>query len=621
MPVQRSRRDVLTDIAGRESHPDFPLLPAAPDRPSHCRSMDQGRLLADATGSIGASKRANASDAAGWLGPRPAWFLVLAAVLASVAQAAKLTSTEQTQIEEPRPADLPSDKTMEAQGAIIGAIELDVRQIFDERDPRENSGLYHLANQLHIRTKQSTIRAQLLFKVGEKYNARKLAETERNWRAVSSVYDAHVVPVKYVDGKVTVRVLTKDVWTLSPGFSLGRAGGANNSRLDLEDSNLLGLGKSLAITHASDVDRTGDGISYGDPNVFGSRWTLATGYVHASDGAQRSFALAQPFYSLDTPWTATVKSIKVDRTVSRYNLGEIVDKFKREEDYYEVSGGLSPGLVNGWTRRVYAGVRYDRNRFDQIPATSTPAAMLPPDRTLSYPFVAVEMIQDDFRKIGNQNQIGRTEDLYFGTHVYAEIGYSGTSFGANQNDVLFTTNAAKGFQLGALTQLFVASTINSRLEGDRIRNLFADGTATYYWRWRPEDLLFVFVNGTATHALDPDSQLLIGGDTGLRGYPLRYESGTSRALVTVEQRFYTDWYPFRLARFGAAIYGDVGRTWGRGVIGNSDPGTLSDVGCGMRFGNTRSGLGNVLHIDLAFPLMGDRTINRMQFLIQTKASY
>jgi hemolysin activation/secretion protein len=223
--------------------------------------------------------------------------------------------------------------------------------------------------------------------------------------------------------------------------------------------------------------------------------------------------------------------------------------------------------------------------------------------------------------VGDQNQIGRTEDLYFGTHLYAEIGYSGTSFGANKNDLLFTTSAAKGFQLSGRTQLFLASTLSSRVEGGSIRNLFLDGTATYYWRWRRDSLLFVFLNGSTTHALDPDSQLLIGGDTGLRGYPLRYESGTSRGLLTVEQRFYTDWYPFRLARFGAAIFGDVGRTWGSGVIGNSDPGTLSDLGCGMRFGNTRSGLGNVLHIDLAFPLNGDRSISKVQFLVQTKASY
>jgi hypothetical protein len=90
------------------------------------------------------------------------WLLVFATLFATGAQAAKFTSAEQTHIEEPRPADVPSDTTMEAAGAIIGAIELHVGQIFDERDPRENSGLYHLANQLPVRTKQATIRAQLL---------------------------------------------------------------------------------------------------------------------------------------------------------------------------------------------------------------------------------------------------------------------------------------------------------------------------------------------------------------------------------------------------------------------------------------------------------------------------
>jgi outer membrane protein assembly factor BamA len=546
---------------------------------------------------------------------------IFAALLAGGAHAAKFNSTERTQIQEPRPADVPGDEVLEAQGAIIGKIELDVRQIFDERDPRENSGLYHLADQLHVRTRQSSIRAQLLFRPGDRYKARVLEETERNLRALAYIYDARVVPVKYVDGKVTIRVITKDVWTLSPGVSFSRTGGANSSGFDLSDSNLLGFGKSLTVDHSSNVDRTSNGIIYGDPNLFGSRWTLAAAYVDASDGAQHTFALAQPFYSLDTPWTATVKAIKFDRTVSRYNLGDIVDQFKREENYYELSGGLSTGLIDGWTRRVYAGMRYDQNLFAQVPGTSTPAGVLPPNRTLSYPFVAGQIVQDDFRKVADQNQIGRTEDLYFGTRLYAEVGYSGTAFGANRNDLLLTTSAAKGFQLSALTQLFLAGTVSSRLESGSIRNLFVDSTATYYWRWQDDKLLFVFLNATTTHALDPDSQLLIGGDTGLRGYPLRYESGTSRGLLTVEQRFYTDWYPFRLARFGAAIFGDVGRTWGSGTIGNSDPGTLKDLGFGMRFGNTRSGLGNVLHVDVAFPLNGDRNISKVQFLVQTKASY
>ena len=55
--------------------------------------------------------------------------------------AAKLTDKQRTQIEEPRPAGLPSDAELEAAHAVIGKIDIDPRNIFDESDPRENKGL------------------------------------------------------------------------------------------------------------------------------------------------------------------------------------------------------------------------------------------------------------------------------------------------------------------------------------------------------------------------------------------------------------------------------------------------------------------------------------------------
>jgi hemolysin activation/secretion protein len=159
------------------------------------------------------------------------------------------------------------------------------------------------------------------------------------------------------------------------------------------------------------------------------------------------------------------------------------------------------------------------------------------------------------------------------------------------------------------------------VEEGRVRNLITDAGAKYYWRWRTDWLLYAGFSGTVTNSLDPDMQLLLGGDNGLRGYPLRYESGTSRALFTVEQRFFTDWFPFRLARVGGAIFADVGRTWGSGSIGNSDPGLLKDVGFGLRLGNSRTGLGNVLHIDFAFPLNNIAGIQKFQFIVQTEQSF
>ncbi len=546
---------------------------------------------------------------------------VITAAIAEPSIAAKLTDKEHTRIEEPRPADLPSDGELEAAGAVIGNIDLDIRNIFDESDAREANGLYWLANHLHIRTKHATIKAQLLFASGDKYLARKLAETERALRLLTYIYDARVVPVRYADGKVDIKVITKDVWTLSPGISFGRAGGSNSTNFNLQDSNFLGWGKGLEISHGSTVDRTSTSVDWTDPNVLGSRWTSDLTYADSSDGMQRSLKVARPFYSLDAPWSAKITAVKFDRTISRYNLGDIVDQFNDNESSYELSGGISSGLTDGWTKRLTFGMRYDRNIFLPTPVTSMPARQLPPDRTLSYPFVGFDVLQDKYQKVGDENQIGRTEDLYFGTEVKGEVGLSNSAFGADRSAIMLAAKALRGIEITGLQQLFLTSAFSSRIEDGRARNLRADAGAKYYWRWRTDWLLYAALSGTVTDSLDPDMQLLLGGDNGLRGYPLRYESGTSRALFTVEQRFYTDWYPFRLVRVGGAIFADVGRTWGSGVIGNSNPGLLRDVGFGLRLGNTRSGLGNVLHIDFAFPLNNLVGIQRFQVLVQTMQSF
>jgi hypothetical protein len=143
---------------------------------------------------------------------------------------------------------------------------------------------------------------------------------------------------------------------------------------------------------------------------------------------------------------------------------------------------------------------------------------------------------------------------------------------------MLAAKALHGFDLNEQQQLFLTSDFSSRFEDGHARNLIADAGAKYYWRWRRIGCCMRPSPERSPPSLDPDMQLLLGGDNGLRGYPLRYESGTSRALFTVEQRVFTDWFPFRLVRVGGAVFADVGRTWGTGVIGNSDPGLLQGRG-------------------------------------------
>jgi outer membrane translocation and assembly module TamA len=102
---------------------------------------------------------------------------------------------------------------------------------------------------------------------------------------------------------------------------------------------------------------------------------------------------------------------------------------------------------------------------------------------------------------------------------------------------------------------------------------------------------------------------------------LRYQRGERRAQFTIEQRYFTDYYLWRLFRVGGAIFFDAGRVWGRDPFGSENLGLLRDVGFGLRLSSTRSSVGKMIHIDFAFPLDGDPSIDSFQFLVEGKRSF
>ena len=94
--------------------------------------------------------------------------------------------------------------------------------VFETGKPDEDKALFRLANFLHINTRASTIRDQLLFTSGDVYSRRLLDESERLLRENRYFYDARIDPVRYCNGIVDVTVRTRDVWTLNVGASGSR---------------------------------------------------------------------------------------------------------------------------------------------------------------------------------------------------------------------------------------------------------------------------------------------------------------------------------------------------------------------------------------------------------------
>ncbi len=522
----------------------------------------------------------------------------------------------------PAVGKIPSFAELEAAGAVIGEVRIDTRDIFDLADEKENGILYRAANALHIQTRAGVVRRQLLFKPGERVSVRLIEETERLMRSGRIFYDVSIVPVAYSDGVVDIEVKTRDTWTLEPGWSASRAGGVNKTGFTLRDTNALGTGVLIGATRSTDADRSATVYRVTLPHAFDG-WT-AIDYSHSrlSDGQSNALSIARPFYALDTRWAAGFSTSADTRIDSVFSNGAKVAQFRHMQDSAETFGGWSAGLVDHWTHRYSVGLSYLKDTYKVEPdAPLPPPDPFPVDQTLVSPFFRYELVHDNYEKVKNRDLIERPEYFAMGTQASVQLGRSLTGLGSTQQLWLYSASASDGFRLPSNRVLLGSASVSGQSGYAPLDRQLASGSIRFYDHHQDNRTL-TFVSLAGDILKDPNlaNQLPLGGDTGLRGYPRNYQTGDRRLLLNVEERVYTDWYPFRLFRMGGAVFYDWGRAWGGPGESPSSARWLSNVGIGLRILSTRSSFGNVLHVDLAFPLNRDPNIKSFQFLVQTKLS-
>jgi hypothetical protein len=503
----------------------------------------------------------------------------------------------------------------------IGTISISNNDIFDLDKPDENRALYRLANRLHVRTRPDVIRQQLLFDIGDSYSRQAIEESERILRSNRYIQEVSLQPVPREDGTVDIDVTTSDVWTLMPQLSFSKAGGENKTAIGIKEMNVLGTGIAVEAMYRSDVDRDSTVLRVVDHNLGQSWYQLATSIAQNSDGHEYGLDIGKPFYSLTSTNALGVSLLDVDRIDTFYDRGEAASDVRHEGREAEVLFGRSRGLENGWARRLTFGAAFSDHRYTDSGATNPELFPLMQDRRLVYPFVGWEIVEDRYDKASNLDQIHRVEDQFLGTRASARVGMAREEFGSDRNAWMLDLHAERGFGGSERSTLLLAADANTRLEGDGPQDLLFGVSAKYYKRQSDRRLLFVGLSGAYGHNPDLDQYLPLGGDNGLRGYPVRFQSGDKRAVLTVEQRLYTEWHPFSLFRVGAAAFVDVGRTWGASPLSDPSDTWLSDVGFGLRIGSTRSGLGRMIHFDVAFPLSGQDNIDNIQFLISTRKGF
>jgi outer membrane protein assembly factor BamA len=513
-------------------------------------------------------------------------------------------------------------------GSVIGEVRVVTKDIFDPDNPGEDKKLFRLANRLHRTTRPGVIESQLTFQPGDVFSPELIAESARLLRTNDYLYDVEIQPTLREDGKVDVEVTTRDVWTLEGSASFSRSGGENNTSFSLEDTNLFGTGKELSVARIGTVDRISNLVRFRDPNVLGSRVRLTASYADNSDGSRARFELEQPFYSLSSRWAAGVRYFSDERLERIFKLGKVASGFEHRNDSLEVYGGFSRGLVNGVARRWQMGFTYSQEDFEKSRKFPKEVIPLPADRTLAYPWVSFEMIEDRHIVEHDLNRIQRSEDLNLGRQFSFLLGLSSPTFGAETERWIVQSAFSSGWR-PTPRQLVLGQIGGSTRYGDGdAENMVAGGRLRYYLRNFGEQLLYVSLGADLARRLDGEEQLLLGGDSGLRGYPLRYQLGDRRVLLTVEQRFFSNVELFHLVHVGGAIFFDAGQAWfvdslsrRDTKLNQQDRRILKDIGLGLRLGSSRSSRGAVLHLDIAYPLDRRGDIDSLQWLVSTSETF
>jgi len=513
---------------------------------------------------------------------------------------------------------IPTFAELEAAGAVIGKIYINNQDIFDLNNPKEDGLIYRLANKLHNTTRPRTIQQSLLFNTGDIVSVRLIDETERVLRSNRFLYNINITPAAYHDGVVDIEVKTRDTWSLEFGATIGRAGGVNSTSVTFVEKNLFGTGTAIGYSGVSDADRTGTETFISKNHLFGNWEQIEYKHAKYDDGKRDQFKLEKPFYALDTRWAAGIKADANERVDAQYNSGIVVGQYQHQSIAHEIYGGLSKGLVDGWARRYSAGVQYQKDDYTLDPLLPTPT-LLPTDQKIVAPFLRYEIVEDGFEKVTNRDLINRAEFFNMGLTANFQLGRS--LLNSTDNYWIYSSQISDGWHLSERQSLLLSAHVNGK-NGNEVGDVrMTGGTIKYYRKQSNRGLFFAEIAADNVHEGTAAEQLLLGGDTGLRGYPLRYQTGINRTLFSVEQRGYSDVYLLRIFRVGGAIFYDAGRAWGGANQNLNNPGWLHDIGVGLRMFNDRTASGNVIHLDVAFPLKRTDDIKSVQFLIKGRDSF
>jgi len=488
------------------------------------------------------------------------------------------------------------------EGRPIRSVRVVVREVFDPVPPGRLRPVYGLANALHVRTREQTVRDLLLLGPGDAWSGARGRETARALRALDFLQPERVEAMPAGDS-VDVVVETRDAWTTRPEFNLERGGGEQYGSVGLEERNLLGRGKSLAVSYEEVPTGVSRRVAWTDPAVFGTRTRFEWRAGNGSAGSTDVLRLALPFFAEDAPWTYGMAWRRGTSTARLFTDNAPVASFDVRLSETEVWFGR--GVRRGGTvwRTVGSFVARDR-RFGPVRLEpGAPSSFAGPEEEVAWRQFALEVRRwrPRFVEARGVEALDRVEDYDLGTSLSLLAGVSPAALGASADEGVVRARAEGGLstpfgfgwaQLG----------LQSRLRRDA-REMVRRVQARWVAPTGHGHHLVVALDATGARRPARDAQLVAGGLNGLRAYPVQALAGTEMLRVNAEQRWLLGRDVARLCSVGGTAFVDAARAWGAGAQGT---GWFTAAGVGLRVGPPRTAVGPVFRADVAWPVSPTR---------------
>ncbi len=489
----------------------------------------------------------------------------------------------------------------------IDKIELIVNKVFEEGRKDVLGWTYRFGNKVHIRTREEVIRRELLFASGDILSKEALEQTERNLRALTFVRDARVETYPGEDGRINVRVITYDSWTLVPQVRFAKAANRIVWTLGVAEKNLLGCGKWVELSRRSDLDRDDTIFFYYDPRLAGSRTQTLVSYANQSDGSRGLFSMARPFFALSAGWAFGVRLEGFDQVDPLYEDGERVDDLRHVSKHGDFEAARA--VLRSGPRAARLHVAY-RSHVDDVAGDL---------RDFGIFELGVSLEEHRFLKLDHVNRFETVEDFNLGYDAGAFVGVSTPALGGEEGTSwFFNLRGRRGIEFSSAHFLLTGAAWNARYRRGGLENSLASLRLDYVARQTRRWLLVgasEFLYGTN---LDPEVQVRLGAEAGLRGYPVRQFVGNRSFRLTLEERFFVADDVAQLVSFALAAFVDTGFAWPEGQ--KMMAGDLkTDIGVSLLLGRNRLAATTPgVRFDVAYALDPIVGVNRWQFSFRSR---